>query len=74
MSTIDEQKVRTRLDQLARSKGSHCAVNSQYLLQPGDRAWNPCGSAGEIIGCCQLTYTRYPDGLVSAIAMYWQDQ
>jgi hypothetical protein len=74
VSIINEGNVRARLEKLAKSKGSTCAVNSQYLLQPGDRAWNPCRSAGEILGSCQLTYTRYPDGLISAIAMFWQEQ
>jgi hypothetical protein len=73
MSVLDEGKVRARLEQLSRSAGSSRAVSCQYVLQPGDRAWNPCRFSHEIGGRCQLTYTRYPDGLISATALYWQD-
>jgi hypothetical protein len=73
MSVLDERKVRARLDQLSRSMGSSRAVSCQFMLQPDDRAWNPCRFSDEIGGRCQLTYTRYPDGLISATALYWQD-
>ncbi len=73
MSVLDERKVRARLDQLVGSVGSSRAVSCQFMLQPDDRAWNPCRFSNEIGGRCQLTYTRYPDGLISATALYWQD-
>ena len=74
MSIIKEGNVRARLDKLAKSKGPTCAVNSQYLLSPAIERGTRVVQRARSLGSCQLTYTRYPDGLISAIAMYWQEQ
>ena len=55
MSVLDERKVRARLDELVGSVGSSGAANCEFMLQPDDRAWNPCRFLNEVGGRRQLT-------------------